>query len=392
MTLVIFGDSFTFPEGNAATNHAYTYARGFLKNGIGVHVICFESSYIDSFDGITDGIKYYHAFRQRERSRFFIIRRWHNLQKYIRAYNLVRGIKKEDKIIALSLWSYLFSTQLFAYFLARYAKTKLIIERSEHPLRYYKTDNSLQQFYGNFKVALEIKLYDGIFCISNYLINFYKKKGFSSKKLFLVPSTVDTERFNRHFNSKLPYDYMLYCGALTIQKDGVNILIESFRKISQKHHKINLVLIGKGESFNDDERVIRDLAARVNMVERIIFLGQISRTEVPAYMCNAKILVLARPKSILADAGFPSKLTEYLATGKPVVVTKVGEIPLCLTDNENAFIAEPDSIDAFADKLDYVLENYEFARQVGEKGKELTATIFNYNFQAKRMIDFIKSL
>jgi len=259
-------------------------------------------------------------------------------------------------------------------------------------LRYYKTDNSLQQFYGNFKVALEIKLYDGIFCISNYLINFYKKKGFSSKKLFLVPSTVDTERFNRHFNSKLPYDYMLYCGALTIQKDGVNILIESFRKISQKHHKINLVLIGKGESFNDDERVIRDLAARVNMGERIIFLGQISRTEVPAYMCNAKILVLARPKSILADAGFPSKLTEYLATGKPVVVTKVGEIPLYLTDNENAFIAEPDSIDAFADKLDYVLENYEFARQVGEKGKELTATIFNYNFQAKRMIDFIKSL
>jgi hypothetical protein len=39
MSVVIFGDVFTFPEGNAATNRVYTYAKGFIENGIDVHVI-----------------------------------------------------------------------------------------------------------------------------------------------------------------------------------------------------------------------------------------------------------------------------------------------------------------------------------------------------------------
>jgi glycosyltransferase involved in cell wall biosynthesis len=94
----------------------------------------------------------------------------------------------------------------------------------------------------------------------------------------------------------------------------------------------------------------------------------------------------------VADAGFPSKLTEYLATGNPVVVTKVGEIPLYLKDDVSAFLSEPGSIDSFAGRLDFVLGNYEFAQRVGLKGKELTLTIFNYNFQSKRMIAFIDSL
>jgi glycosyltransferase involved in cell wall biosynthesis len=117
-----------------------------------------------------------------------------------------------------------------------------------------------------------------------------------------------------------------------------------------------------------------------------------SRTEIPSYLCNARVLALARPRSRIADAGFPSKLTEYLATGKPVVVTKVGEIPVYLKDNETAFLSEPDSVNAFADRLDYALKNYEFARQVGKRGKELAGTIFSYNFQAKNMMEFISKL
>lgn len=390
MAFVIFGDSFTFPEGNAATNRVYTFAKGFTENGISVHVVCFENEYMNNYNGIIGGIRYYHPYGQTKRSNFFIIRRWLKFLKYIKAFVLVRGINKKDKIIAINLYTYSFLTQLFAFCLAKSFKTKIIIERCEHPMRNYK-DKIFDQMYGNFKLALETKLYDGIFCISSYLIDFYKNRGFSQRKLFLVPSTVDTGRFNHHFNSPLPFRYILYCGSLTILKDGVNILIESFTKISDKYPEINLVLIGKGDSF-EDERIIRDLVVALNIDKRVIFLGQLSRTEIPVYLSNAKILALARPQSIVADAGFPSKLTEYLATGNPVVVTKVGEIPVYLKDNENAFLSEPDNANAFADKLDYVLSNYEFAKHVGENGKELTTTIFNYNFQSKRMIDFIYSL
>jgi len=345
---------------------------------------------VNTCNCITSGIKYYHPFNQTKRNKFLIVRRWLKFVKYIRAVKLVRKINKEEKIIAIDLFTYSFLTHLFVFVLARSLRTKLLFDRCEHPLQFYK-DNVFDQTSAKLKLILETKLCDGMFCISNYLIDFYKNWGIDQRKLFLVPSTVDTERFNNHFNSRLDFSYILYCGSLTILKDGVNILIESFKRISEKYPEINLVLIGKGDSIND-EIVIKDLALKLNIDKRVIFLGQLPRTEIPAYLCNAKILALARPRSIVADAGFPSKLTEYLATGNPVVVTKVGEIPLYLKDDVSAFLSEPGSIDSFAGRLDFVLGNYEFAQRVGLKGKELTLTIFNYNFQSKRMIAFIDSL
>jgi glycosyltransferase involved in cell wall biosynthesis len=390
MAFIIFGDSFTFPEGNAGTNRVYTFARGFSENGISTHVICFENEYLNNYNGVTSGIRYYHPLSQTKRNNSFIVRRWHKFQKYFKTFKLVRDISKEEEIIAIYLFTYRFLTHSFVFLLSRFFKTKLIFDRCEHPLQFYK-DNFFGQTLGKLKSKLETKLCDGMFCISDYLIDFYKERGFDQRKLFLVPSTVDTERFNTTSDSMFSFEYILYCGSLTILKDGVNILIKCFASISEKYPEINLVLIGKGDSV-EDEIMIKDLVVKLNLDKRVIFLGQMSRTLIPPYLKNAKVLALARPESIVANAGFPSKLTEYLATGNPVVVTKVGEIPAYLKDNETAFLAEPGNIDSFTDKLVFVLNNYEFAQEVGRKGKELTLTTFNYSFQSRRMLTFIDSL
>ncbi|MFA5973138.1 MAG: glycosyltransferase family 4 protein [Lentimicrobiaceae bacterium] len=390
MSIVIFCESCSFPEGNAATNRVHTYAKGFNKNGISVHVISFANNYISIGNGVFDEIFFYHPFGQKKRNKWFIIRRWKKFIKYFRTIRLVLEINKKDKINVINCWTGSLYIQLFVFILSSSVKSKMILERSEHPLRHYQ-GSGFNKIIGELNAYSEAFLCNGIFCISQYLIDFYQNRNINHKKLFLVPSTVDNERFQVSGNSPLNFQYILYCGSLTIMKDGVNILIESFAKISEKYSKMNLVLIGKGD-IAEEEVIIKELVVSLNIEKRVIFLGQMSREKIPLYLNNAKILALARPKSIIADAGFPSKLTEYLATGVPVVVTKVGEIPEYLSDNDNAFLSEPDSVNAFADKLDFVLSNYEFASEVALKGKELTNTIFNYDFQAKRMINFISTL
>jgi glycosyltransferase involved in cell wall biosynthesis len=391
MAYVIFGDYFTFPEGTASTNRVFTYAKGFIENGIPVHVICFRNDYLDSFNGQTEGISYYHPFSQVRRNRYFVVRRWQKFLKYIRTINLLKEINKTNRIIAIQVYTEDIFTQLFSFILAKTCKTELLIERSEHPLRNFE-DTYLKKFAGKTKVAIETRLYDGIFCISTYLMDFYGKRGFNPGKICLVPSTVDTGRFNHHFSPPLDFKYILYVGSLTIQKDGVNILIESFSKICDKYPEMKLVLIGEADTLKE-ELMLKGLVTNLKIdSKRVEFLGRLPRNDIPAYMCNAQILALARPHNIISDAGFPSKLTEYLAAGKPVVVTRVGEIPVYLQDNETAFLSEPDNAEAFAGKLDFVLSNYEFAQKVGLKGKGLTTTIFNYKYQAKRMLEFIRSL
>lgn len=390
MAFIIFGDYFTFPDGNASTNRVYTYAKGFTENGITTHVICFNNDYMDNYNGEIEGVKYYHPFSQTKRSTNFIVRTWRKLSKYINAYHLARELNKNDRIIAIDVYTEVILTQLFAFTLAKSLKTKLLIERCEHPLRNYN-DNKAKLLLGNIKVWLETKLYDGIFCISGYLINFYLSKGFDQRRLFLVPSTVDTGRFDKRLSSPLLYRYILYCGSLTLLKDGVHILIESFAQVSDRHPEIKLVLIGAADTY-EEEMMLKKVVTKLKLDDRVVFLGKMARTDIPVYLNNAEALVMARPSSIIADAGFPSKLTEYLSTGNPVIATKVGEIPVYLEDNVNAFLSEPDNADAFAGKIDYVLSNYELAQKVGQRGKELTRTIFNYNYQTKRMIGFIKTL
>ena len=116
----------------------------------------------------------------------------------------------------------------------------------------------------------------------------------------------------------------------------------------------------------------------------------LNKDQIPLFICNAELLVLSRPDSHQAQGGFPTKLGEYLATGKPVCVTKVGEIPNYLEDNVSAFLAEPGDVDSFTDAMDRALSNPEKAREVGLAGRDVAKKEFNSEIQAKRLADFLK--
>ena len=81
---------------------------------------------------------------------------------------------------------------------------------------------------------------------------------------------------------------------------------------------------------------------------------------------------------------------EYLATGNPVCVTKVGEIPDYLEDNVSAFMATPGDVDSFADAMDRALSNPDNAKKVGLAGREVAEREFNSEIQAKRLYEFLQ--
>lgn len=389
MSIVIFGDSFSFPEGDAATNRIHTYAKGFVENGIMVHVICFDNSYTTIQNGMIHGYNFYHPFKQKTRSEYFLIRRWKKLKKYFKTINLLKEIYKKENVIAINCWTQTPLTLLFAFILAKYFNSKIILERSEHPLRNYQ-GSFFNQIYGSLRLYFEIKLCDGIFCISRYLIDFYQSKGINIKKLFLVPSTVDPTRFVQNGENPFSFSYIGYFGGLTFIRDNVDILIKAYAKIYSNHPDVHLVL--GGFCSVNEKKQIKDLIAELNINNKVVLLEYLKREEILNYVTHSHILVMVRANNFETQASYPSKLTEFLVTSKPVITVNVGEISDYLTDGINAFIIESGDVDALSEKLNFVLDNYSYAKEVALKGKELTNTIFNYNFQTKRMINFIHSL
>ena len=389
MSIVIFGDLFTFPEGNAATNRVYTYAKGFLEQGTPVFVICFENEYLKDYNGVIDGIYYYHPLERRCRSRFFIIRNWYKLLKFYNSVRLIRTIDKQDKITAINVWTDFFTTHVFAWFLKTISRSKLIVERSEHPLAFFQKNQWIGAL-GLLKFKIETRLSDGILCISKYLIEFHLNQGIDRGKLLLVPSTVDPTRFVNTGQRPFPTFYVGYFGGLTFDRDNIHILIEAFAKISKSQPDVHLIL---GGFCSDPERKrIFNLLEQLGISSRIIVLEYLTRAEIVNYIGHADILVMMRGNDLKSMASFPSKLTEYLSTGKPVVTVDVGEIREYLTDCENAFIVPPEDAGQLGEKLDFIIKNYSIAEVVAGNGRALTQGVFHYSFQARRIINYISGM
>lgn len=228
---------------------------------------------------------------------------------------------------------------------------------------------------------------DHLFMISTPLRELYEQ--YLDKRNIKIPVTilnmiVEPDRFEPNLVVEARADIdpnkfrnIVYIGTMYGSKDGIDILIKSFNMIKKDYPDLRLILIGD-DSRKSKMKKVFDAFKSHDHQSQIVFTGKINREKVSEYLNQAYALVLARPNNIQAKYGFPTKLGEYLATGKPVIITRVGDIPLFLRDNYNAYLADPDDVFSFAEKMRDCLDNPNEAKLKGEKGKELTYTVFNY--------------
>ena len=215
---------------------------------------------------------------------------------------------------------------------------------------------------------------------------------FLSKQTALIhlPMTVDLSRFSeKQAEASLSGPYIGYCGSMNNSKDGVDILIQAFIEIMDQFPDLHLYLAGAKDPREDYSAQVK-LIEKNNAQSRITYLGQLSREEIPAFLSNASILALARPNSQQSEGGFPTKLGEYLASGRPVCVTDIGEISDYLVNDKSAFFAEPGSFISFSQAITKALSAADIEK-VGKEGQKIAFQIFNKDIQSKRLYDFLVS-
>jgi glycosyltransferase involved in cell wall biosynthesis len=273
---------------------------------------------------------------------------------------------------------------------ARRNKVLFVQERSEYPFIGIK--GPWQKFRLWFYLRYTFRFFDAFIVITRALEEYFSKWVHKDAGIYILPMMVESDRF-KDLDKRpdgLPEKYIAYVGSMEGNKDGVPILIESFARISAAHPDLHLVLIGDTgfDGFGNLQQMIEDR----ELSERVHFPGKLERDVLPAYLWAAEYLALARPSSKQAEGGFPNKLGEYLATGKPVIVTATGEITEYLSDGKNAFITVPDDTQAFADKLEEAINDPVSAQKIGEEGKKLADTVFHPKIQAESMLQFFREL
>jgi glycosyltransferase involved in cell wall biosynthesis len=171
-------------------------------------------------------------------------------------------------------------------------------------------------------------------------------------------------------------------------KDGLENLLEAMALVKEKNINTRLHLVGSAPK--GDMLRLKNKLKKLDLCETVDFLGKKSTEEIPSILCNSDILVLARPDNVQAKAGFPTKLGEYLACAKPVVITITGEIPKYLKDSESAYLSKPGDIRDFAEKINFALSDQN-AEAIGKKGYNIANNNFNYQLYGKSMVDILQT-
>ena len=261
---------------------------------------------------------------------------------------------------------------------------KVVHEKTEHPDVY-----SFKGFNVDHYKQDVIKV-DGMFVISTALKDYYASLGVAKDKIEIVNMVVDSTRFVGL--KKQPSEkYIAYCGTASNNKDGVDELIKSFAIVHKSYPEVKLYIIGKTPDKDDISGNLR-LIETFGLKASVVFTGIVSAAEMPQILKNAVILALDRPDSLQARCGFPTKLGEYLLTENPVVVTKVGDIPLFLKDGESALLSEERNPREFSSKLIWALEHPKEAAEIGKAGAQVALREFNYLKETKKIVDTIKRL
>ncbi len=300
----------------------------------------------------------------------------------------LNNLKKESSTLGCITFGHNFLHLCISAYLCKHYGIKLMHERTEYPLL---ASNSLFQKVNLYLYQNHFLLKcDEVFVISTSLKLFFDgllKSHNVNVPLSIINMLVEPDRYAiPEFMEVSQYKDIVYVGTLYGDKDGVNNLIEAFAIVMDKHPKARLVIVGD-TSKTDRMETVLEAIDKLPDPERVLLTGYLDRREVIRYLNRAYCLALARPDNIQAKYGFPSKLGEYLASGKPVVVTKVGDIPRFMTDGQNAYLAEPDDVDSFAQKLCDCLDNPDRAHEIGERGKHLAYTVFSYKECVKVILD-----
>lgn len=170
---------------------------------------------------------------------------------------------------------------------------------------------------------------------------------------------------------------------------GVLTLAEAITMLP-RDYGVRFLLVGAGRFRDEVERIIRDAGRE----RQVIFTGHVDHERVPALLDACDILL--SPHVPLEDGseffGSPTKLFEYMAMGKGIVASRLGQIGDVLADEETALLVEPGNARELSEAILRLSESRELRERLGAAARQRAIAEHTWKHNAGRVIDAYFSL
>lgn len=165
---------------------------------------------------------------------------------------------------------------------------------------------------------------------------------------------------------------------------GVLVLADAIKRIAE-HVPVKFLLIGSGSLHAD----VKQMLAREEQLGRVIFTGAVDHNEVPIRLDACDVLVSPHiPLEGGAEFfGSPTKIFEYLAMGKGIVASRLGQIGDVLDHEKTALLVEPGNAEDLARAIERLVGSPDLRTRLGAAAREVAVARHTWRQNAQKVID-----
>lgn len=392
MTHIVHLGTNGFPHGMAAIERIRLLSLALLDSGVSVRVISHKGVMKPEQEGDFpphgqfQGIDYDFVNGSIVRPESFWQRNLAKVSGRIQEWLFLRSLRRKKQLEAAVISSMDLFSLIYYRIICTLLGIPMIYQLVELNSAMANRQSKAKQISDGLLEKYALGLPDAIWPISQLLTTFCQTR-FAELPLLPIPVVCDYAAFDK-IRALDHEPYFLYCGSSSYA-EVIYFLIDAFaslQTVERAGYKLYLIVGGEQDAKLNIQKYIVEQGLED---EVIMFSGLPYEDLIRHYKGAEALLIPLRPRK-QDEARFPHKIGEYLASGKPIITTKIGEIPHYFTDEHDALVADSYEIETFAEKMRFVLNYPTQARLIGQNGKQLGRQNFDcYQYGAK-MKDFIQ--
>ena len=216
--------------------------------------------------------------------------------------------------------------------------------------------------------------------------------GVPSRNVAVIPPGVDRERFRPRERATARADLGLDPGARILlaagrieRPKGFDVLIRALGEMTALDGTQLLIIGGDERSIAEVAR-LRRIAEDTGVSDLVHFVGSVTHEQIGTYYNAADVVVMpSRYES------FGLVAAEAMASGTPVVASRVGGLASTVSDGRTGYLIPWRSPDLFAEKLDLLLEDAALRERMGANAAD-AMRVYDWRAVAAQLVDLYTHL
>jgi len=379
---------YTGVSGSGGSAHVYEVSRNLVELGNDIHIICMKGHKKQRTSEKLDGINVHRMYTGADQARV--------IQRDARARKIL------DKLIPTI-------TRIMAIFFG--LRIAYIVNKNRCDLIYERSSSlgagSIASILTRKPLVLEVN--DPI--VTSLSLKRAKKMVTTKKsmlrgevaneKTIEVSWAANTQMFNPSVNAEdviEEYDLedkhvILYTGSFA-PWHGVEDIIKAAKIVTGNVKNIIFFMVGTGPEMPRYKGTVSQL----NLGDFFIFTGPKEYEKIPQFICASDItLAPFNPErnELMREHGFyftPLKIFEYMACGKPLISTSVGNVKNIIEDGVSGILVPPGNSDALAKNILRLLSDEDLRKKLGSNAREVVETKYSWKMHVERLQEIFEGV